>query len=222
MYRCCIFDLDGTLLNTIETLAYCTNHVLEKFDYPAIPTEEYRFFVGDGYKKQVERALYFVGNTKLKDYETVCQAYMEFFAEHCTDKLFAYDGIVELLEELKKRGMKIACFSNKPHQQTIDSLRAGVLLKLFDAVRGQVEGIPVKPDPTGAKMLLEELGGITPEEVLYLGDTNTDMKTGKNAGFTTVGVTWGFRPEEELKEENPDYIIHRPAELLNILANDNL
>lgn len=217
MYHCCIFDLDGTLLNTIETLAYCTNHVLEEFHYPSIPAKEYRFFVGDGYKKQVERALHFVGNTSLKDYEEICQAYMEFFAEHCTEKLFAYDGILSLLKELRKRKIKTACFSNKPHQQTLDSLEAGLSLQFFDAVRGQVEGIPVKPDPTGAQLLLKELGGISTQNVLYLGDTNTDMKTGKSAGFTTVGVTWGFRPEEELREQNPDFIIHHPLEVLKIL-----
>ncbi len=221
MIRCCIFDLDGTLLDTVETLAYCGNTILEKYGYPAVEAKQYQYFAGDGYKEQAKRALLYVGDQELKHYESYCNDYMEFFKDHCTCYLKAYDGIKELLSQLKERGIKIACFSNKPHQQAVDCLEATNILPLFDGVRGQVEGIPVKPDKTGAYLLLEELGSVSPEEVLYLGDTNTDMQTGKNAGFTTVGVTWGFRPKEELEKFHPEYIIDTPLEALKILEKEN-
>ena len=221
MIRCCIFDLDGTLLDTIETLAYCGNTVLEKYGYQPIEAKEYRYFVGDGYREQAKRTLLYAGDKQLEHYESYCEEYMKFFKDHCTCYLKPYDGIIPLLQELKERGIRIGCFSNKPHQQTIDSLAAGVDLAFFDGIRGQVDGIPVKPDKTGAYLLLEELGGMKPEEVLYFGDTNTDMQTGKNAGFVTVGVTWGFRPKEELEALQPQYIIDTPLEALSILEKEN-
>lgn len=221
MIRCCMFDLDGTLLDTVETLAYCGNTVLKKYGYDPIPSKQYQYFAGDGYKKQAERVLLYAGDKELSHYESYCEEYMEFFKDNCTKLLKPYDGIKELLNELKKRGIKIACFSNKSHQQTLDSLDAGVGLAYFDAVRGQMEGIPVKPDKTGAMLLLKELGGIKPEEVLYFGDTNTDMKTGLSSGFTTIGVTWGFRPKEELEQFHPQYIIDHPLEALAIVDEKN-
>lgn len=217
MIRCCMFDLDGTLLDTVETLAYCGNSVLEKYGYEPIEAKQYQYFAGDGYEKQAERVLLYAGDEKLDHYESYCKEYMEFFKDNCTKFLKPYDGIVDLLHELKERGIKLACFSNKPHQQTIDSLQAGGILSYFDAVRGQVDGIPVKPNTKGAMLLLEELQGILPEEVLYLGDTNTDMKTGTRAGFTTIGVAWGFRPKEELKQCGANFIIDVPQEAIAIL-----
>lgn len=221
MIRCCMFDLDGTLLDTVETLAYCGNQVVQTFGYEPVEAKQYQYFAGDGYKKQAERLLRYVGDTELVHHEAYCKAYMEFFKDNCTKYLKPYDGIVELLDGLKKKGIKIACFSNKPHDQTLDSLDAGIGLSYFDAVRGQVDGIPVKPDKTGAMLLLEELGGIKPEEVLYFGDTNTDMQTGLGAGFKTVGVTWGFRAKNELEQYHPQYIIDHALEGLTIVEKEN-
>ncbi len=217
MIRCCMFDLDGTLLDTVETLAYCGNEVLKQYGYEAIEAKQYQYFAGDGYEKQAERVLLYAGDKELKHYTDYCEAYMKFFKDNCTKFLKPYDGIIPLLKELKQRGMKITCFSNKPHEQMIDSLKATGILSYFDAVRGQVSNIPVKPDKTGAMLLLEELGGIHPDEVVYLGDTNTDMKTGLGAGFMTVGVTWGFRPREELAQYEPQFLIDTPEELITIL-----
>ena len=219
MIRCCMFDLDGTLLDTVETLAYCGNEILKKYGYDPIEAKQYQYFAGDGYEKQAERALLYAGDKELEHHSAYCVDYMEFFKVNCTKFLKPYDGIVELLKELKARGIKVACFSNKPHQQTIDSLKAVDIFQYFDAVRGQVDGIPVKPDTTGAMLLLDELQGIKPEEVLYLGDTNTDMKTGLTAGFQTVGVTWGFRPKEELAQFEPHFMIDSPEEAIEILKN---
>lgn len=221
MIRCCMFDLDGTLLDTVETLAFCGNTVLKKYGFDAIPAKEYQYFAGDGYDKLLERALLYVGDKELVHLEQACKDYVAFFKEHCTDYLKPYDGILELLAFIREQGIKVACFSNKAHKQTIESLDAGVGVKYFDAVRGQMEGIPVKPDKTGAMLLLEELGGISPEEVLYFGDTNTDMKTGKNSGFKTVGVLWGFRPKEELEQFSPEHIISHPTEAIEIIKQYN-
>lgn len=218
MYKACVFDLDGTLADTVEALAYTTNLMLEKYGLGPIPVKMYYQFVGDGYKKQVERALIYAGDQELVHYEDALHTYMDIFEKTCLYHVKAYDGMEKTLSVLKKRGRKLAVFSNKPHGQTIDTVEGIFGKDVFDVIRGQQETVPKKPDPAGALLVAKELG-VLPSECLYLGDTNTDMKTGKNAGMNVVGVLWGFRDREELEAFSPQYLIEKPEEILAIIKS---
>lgn len=217
MYRLCIFDLDGTLLNTIEALTFTTNETLKTFGLGGIVPEQTKRIVGDGYKKQMERALLLAGDEKLLHYEEALPVYMENFSRYCMRGVVPYGGIPHLLEYLKDKGVKIAVYSNKPHRQAVENIETVFGKDYFDCVRGEQAGTPKKPAPDGALLVCAALG-MKPEECLYLGDTNTDMRTGIAAGMDTVGVTWGFRDREELNEFHPEYIVDHPEQVEKIVA----
>lgn len=215
--QCCIFDLDGTLVNSIHALTYCTNLALKRcgMERGVSEKEMYRI-VGDGYKMQMRRSLIACGDTELVHYEEILPIYMEVFAEHCLYEMCAYNGIMELLRYVKERGIKIAVVSNKPHIQAVNTTEYVFGKGYFDLILGEKEGIPKKPDPTGVLAAAKELG-VKPEQCLYFGDTDTDMKTGKQAGIPTVGVLWGFRGREELEAFAPEFLIESPYEMMDIL-----
>lgn len=217
MYKCCIFDLDGTLLNTVKALQKATNLTMERFGLGELSEEQIKSIVGDGYKTQMERALKLCGDKELIHYEEALTAYMEIFGKHCMYQVAPYDGILTLLQKIREKGLKTAVFSNKPHAQTVENITGLFGRDAFDAVRGQQEGIPKKPAPDGVFCIMEELG-VKPEECLYFGDTGTDMQTGKNAGLDTVGVLWGFRGREELESYSPEYLIEKPEEAIRIIS----
>ena len=216
MYKCCIFDLDGTLLNTIKALQKATNLTMERFGLGPLSEEQIQSIVGDGYKMQMERALKLCGDKDLIHYEEALPAYMEIFGKHCMYQVAPYDGILQLLQAIKERRMKAAVFSNKPHAQTVENITGIFGSGMFDLVRGQQEGVPKKPDPAGVYLIMKELG-VTSGECLYVGDTGTDMQTGKNAGLDTAGVLWGFRKREELERFSPKYLIETPQEAIAFL-----
>ena len=213
MIRCCIFDLDGTLLNTLDALTYTTNLTLKEFGYGPVDPEHIKQFVGDGYRMQMKRALMYSGDKELLHYEEALSAYTRLFAEHCLYHVRPYEGIPELLQELKARGIRIAVLSNKPHARTVENIEAAFGKGYFDIVAGQKDDVPKKPDPSGA-LKAAKLCGADPSECLYFGDTNTDMKTGKNAKMTTVGVLWGFRWREELAAFHPEFLLEKPQDIL--------
>lgn len=213
MYRCCIFDLDGTLLNTIGSLTYAVNGMLKHFGYPAVAEAQVKKFVGDGYEKLVERSLKFSGDEELLHYKEALTVYMKVFKANALHEVKPYDGIMELLEALKARGFKAAVLSNKPDAQTIENIEAVFGKGYFDFVAGERTGIRRKPDPAGVFQILEMFGERA-EHCLYFGDTSTDMETGLGAGVTTVGVTWGFRDRKELEAFHPEYVIDHPREVL--------
>ena len=213
MIRCCIFDLDGTLLNTLDALTYTTNLTLKEFGYGPVDPEHIKQFVGDGYRMQMKRALMYSGDKELLHYEEALSAYTRLFAEHCLYHVRPYEGIPELLQELKARGIRIAVLSNKPHARTVENIEAVFGKGYFDIVAGQKDDVPKKPDPSGA-LKAAKICGADPSECLYFGDTNTDMKTGKNAKMTTVGVLWGFRGREELAAFQPEFLLEKPLDIL--------
>lgn len=222
MYKCCIFDLDGTLVNSIYAIQKSVNLTLEKWGMRPVTVEESKAFVGDGYKKLLERALPACGDTKLEHYEEAVKRYPEIFEGCCMYKVEAYDGIAELLAFLKRHGIDTAVLSNKPHPRTLDNV-AGVFGKdCFDLIYGEREdeGIKKKPEPDGVWEIMKELGA-GPGEVLYLGDTNTDMRTGRNARVDTVGVTWGFRDRQELEAFGPRFIADHPSEVAQFIKDVN-
>lgn len=210
-YKCMIFDLDGTLVNSLPALVHCTNLALARFGLGTVDEEQMKTMAGDGYRMQMERALKAAGDPELTHHAAILPVYMEIFAKDCLYKVHPYAGIRELLETAKKKGMKLAVVSNKPRQQTIDTVEAIFGKGCFDVIIGEAPDVPKKPDPTGAKKAAK-LMGAKPSECLYLGDTNTDMHTGKNAGMDTVGVLWGFRSREELAALHPDYLVENPKQ----------
>lgn len=216
MIKGCIFDLDGTLLNTVHALTYTTNLVLEHFGLGPVDEEHIMQFVGDGYRCQMERSLRYAGDEKLEHLEESLPLYLELFAKHCLHEVAPYEGIPELLETLKAKKIRIAVLSNKPHARTIENIETIFGKGYFDLVYGEQPGIPKKPDPAGVHRILD-VWKIKPQECLYVGDTNTDMKTGIGAGLVTVGVLWGFRGRKELEELNPYRIAEKPEEILDIL-----
>lgn len=212
-YKCCIFDLDGTLVNSIHSLVYCTNQALKRCGVEQEVNEtQMMTIVGDGYKTQMRRSLIACGDTELVHYEEILPVYMEIFEKHCLYEMHAYEGIPDLLEKVKSLGMKIAVVTNKPHAQAMAAVEHVFGKDYFDMIVGEREGTPKKPDPAMALIAAKALGA-DPKECLYFGDTNTDMKTGKAAGMTTVAVLWGFRGREELEQFEPDYMIETPASL---------
>ena len=217
VYKCCIFDLDGTLINSIKAMTYSVNLTLKENNLGSIDDDNCKVFVGDGYKKLIERALIYCGDKELKYYDESLVLYQKYFKEHCLHGVKAYDGIKDMLSELKKRNIKIAVLSNKPHERTLDNVNAIFGENYFNRVYGERENIKIKPDPEGALLIAKELG-VSPEECLYFGDTNTDMKTGISAGMDTIGVAWGFRTVEELESYNPMKIINNPKEIIDIIS----
>ena len=216
MYKACIFDLDGTLLDTLDAIAYTTNMTIGTLGMAPFEKEAFKIMVGDGAGKLIERALVQRGDEELKHYDEMLALYQENFAVHSTYNVRPYDGIVEMLALLKELGIKIAVLSNKPHPRTIENIESVFGEGYFDHIQGEKPGVIRKPDPAGAYQVMEALG-LSKEECLYIGDTNTDMMTGKNAGLDTVGVTWGFRGEEELRSYDPAYIVHHPSEIGDIV-----
>lgn len=216
MYKVCIFDLDGTLADTVESMAVCANRALAKLGLQELPTENFRYYAGDGAAELVKRCLRDSGDTKLTHYDEMLALYKEYFSKGCMIGVTLYNGIPELLEELKRRDVHIAVLSNKPHAQAKDVVAQLFGEGYFDYVQGQREDVPRKPSPIGALRIAEQFA-VKPEECLYLGDTDTDMQTGKAAGMYTFGVLWGFRTREELEANHADVIIAHPLEILEYM-----
>ncbi|MCI8661115.1 MAG: HAD family hydrolase [Lachnospiraceae bacterium] len=212
MIGCCIFDLDGTLLDTLKALTYTTNLVMKHFGLGMVDEEHMKNFVGDGYKMQLERALRFCGDEKLRYLQESFPIYTELFARHCLHEVKPYEGIPELLAGLKDKNIRIAVLSNKPHARTLENIETIFGKGYFDYIAGEQPGIPKKPDPAGVLRILEALE-MKKSECLYFGDTNTDMKTGLSAGLETVGVTWGFRERQELEAFHPGFVIDHPRQV---------
>lgn len=212
MKKLIIFDLDGTLLNTIADLASATNHALAANGYPQHGTEEYRFFVGNGINKLFERALP-EGEKTETNVLRIRQSFIPYYDVHCADLTRPYPGIPELLNTLQQKGIQIAVASNK-YQRATGKLIPHFFPDIrFTAILGQREGIPRKPDPQIVHEIIK-LAGVQPEDVLYVGDSNVDMQTALHAKVDGIGVTWGFRPRTELEEGHPFAIIDKASDLL--------
>ncbi|NDV81244.1 HAD family hydrolase [Bacteroides sp. 51] len=210
-----IFDLDGTLLNTIADLAQSVNYALNRLGFPTHDEASYNFMVGNGINKLFERALP-EGEKTAENIVRVRELFLPFYAEHKMDKSRPYPGIPELLDTLQKQGKQIAIASNK-YQAGTEALIAHYFPEIkFVAVFGQREGISPKPDPTIVHDILR-IAGTPKEKVLYVGDSGVDMQTALNSGITSCGVTWGFRPRAELEDFNPNHIVNTAEEILALV-----
>ncbi|MCR5626813.1 MAG: HAD family hydrolase [Lachnospiraceae bacterium] len=214
--KAAIFDLDGTLNDTLEAIAYCTNKTLAEFGLDSVPIERFKTFVGDGARNQINRVCAYLCVKDEDLINRIYERYLQIFKVDCMYKVHPYDGIPELLKELKERGIKLGVLSNKPDMMTQKTIEDVFGTEVFDRVRGQFDGFPIKPAPDGALALAKDFNA-EPYECIYLGDTNTDMKTGKSAGMYTVGVLWGFRDEKELRETHADAIIEHPLQVLKLI-----
>lgn len=216
-YDIAIFDLDGTLLNTLEDLKNAVNAALRQHGYPERTLEEVRKFVGNGVKVLMDRAV--PQNTSIENTKKCLESFCVYYKEHCKDRTKPYDSIIELLKTLKMMGIQVGVVSNK-FDSAVKELCRDFFGDAIEAAIGETAQVPKKPAPESVWKAIEELGG-RKEQALYIGDSEVDIETARNAGISVVSVTWGFREREFLKAKSPDYIIDTPMELVDILMDIN-
>ncbi|WP_454970834.1 HAD family hydrolase [Dorea sp.] len=214
--KACIFDLDGTLTNTLESMTYSVNLTLEEMGLSKITKDQCRLFVGNGARVLMEKSLKAAGDTDASRIEEGMEIYGRIFDRNCTYHVTPYKGIPEMLKALKDKGIQLAVLSNKPDRQTVKVVKAIFGEELFDYAQGQKEGIRRKPEPDGVWYLMEQMH-VSKEECLYIGDSEVDAATGRNAGLKTIGVLWGFRDRKTLETAGADDLIDRPDELLQFV-----
>lgn len=210
-----LFDLDGTINNTVNDIAASGNYALAKHGFPTHPAEKFKLFAGSGTYIMLRRAL----PDEHKDdgsVELIIDDYLAHYSVHSMDTTAPYDGIRELIDEIRARGYRTAVVTNKP-DAVAKQLIADMFPDKFDSVVGQRDGMPVKPDPAMPLLAMKELG-VTADQCVFVGDSGVDIQTGKNSGAYPIGVLWGFRGREELLENGAMELIDKPSQLLDILA----
>lgn len=218
MIKLLIFDLDGTILNTLDDLADSMNYTLAHFNLPTHQTEKYKTFVGNGMAKLTHRAL--PENLRTDEYEKrVLDFFMDYYSKHSLDKTAPYENILQLLNNLKERRIKLAVVTNKAHTAAI-KICEHFFGDIFDIVIGQSDKFKTKPAPDSVNFVLNTLG-VSANESLFIGDSNVDMQTAHNAEIKSIGVLWGFRSKEELINAGADYTVCTPQEIYDIVRSKN-
>ena len=209
-----IFDLDGTLVNSLQDIADSMNIVLKSYNYPTHSYEEHQSFIGSGIRSLVSKSLPLTHNDE-KQIDSCFNSMIEVYRDNCTHKTKPYDGIIELLDNLNSRNIKLSVLSNKADEFT-KKITHALFPNYFDPIVGLTIEAHKKPNPFGAVKISKTLG-IKPEEIIYIGDTGIDMQTANNANMFAVGVSWGFRPKEELASNGAKFILSNPMDLIQIL-----
>lgn len=209
-----IFDLDGTLIDSLEDIAVCMNQVFEEMGLPTHEINDYKKFVGGGVDILVENAL---ANSQTKEVKKqVSIRFKEIYDQNLHAKTLPYDGIYDLLAKLEEANIKMGILSNKPHKFTCQYAKSLFKDYNFLEVHGQKEHINKKPDPKAAIDIANSFG-LDCSEIYFVGDTKVDMQTAKNANMKAIGVLWGFREEEELREHGADFIVKKPSDIFDII-----
>jgi phosphoglycolate phosphatase len=209
-----IFDLDGTLIDSLEDIAVCMNQVLEELELPIHKIEDYKYFVGGGISVLVDNAL--DKQTSLETKEKVTNKFKVIYDQKLHEKTLPYDGIYDLLDELQKLDFKIGILSNKPHEFTIEYAKNLFSKYEMKEIHGQKAHIQKKPNPTAAIQIAQSFD-VPCEEIYFVGDTMVDMQTAVNAKMIGIGVLWGFRDEDELMENGATFVVKHPLDILEIV-----
>ena len=216
MTKLAIFDLDGTLLNTVEDLGNATNYALTQCGFPIHPTDAYYQMVGRGIYNLFRAAIPSEYATE-DNVQRMASYFIPYYDTHKCDCTRPYDGIPEMLKTITDRGVRLAVASNK-YQDGAEKLVSHFIGEYdFEKILGQRDGQPIKPDPAIVDQILADVPKVAKEQVVYVGDSNVDMQTGANAGVRTVGVSWGFRTREELAAYSPSDIVDTPEELSRVI-----
>ena len=218
MLKACIFDLDGTLAYTLDSMASVANALLVELGFSALPVDNYRYYCGDGASELVKRCLKDAGDEQLAFREKMEELYRSRFNADPLYKVTVYPRIPETLQKLKEQGAFLGVCSNKPAPAAVKVVNA-LFGDTFDAVIGQSENVKRKPSPD-MPLLLARQAGVLPEECLYIGDTGTDMQTGLAAGMHTVGAVWGFRGRRELEENHAEFLADSPEDIFRIFVQE--
>lgn len=214
-YNTVVFDLDGTLLNTLEDLMDAVNYALDQYGYPKRTLEEIRNFVGNGVRKLIQRAL--PDGIQETDVDGILAVFRKYYSAHCEDKTCAYEGVVTLLEQLKDKGFKLAIVSNKL-DSAVKSLNESYFSEYVQAAIGEKEGIRRKPAPDMVENALAQLGS-SKKEAVYVGDSEVDIQTAANAGLYCISVTWGFRDVEFLRKNGAAVIADTPGQVYDMIIH---
>ncbi len=211
MYKAVIFDLDGTLVNSLDDLAVACNYALEQHGFNSYHLEDYKYLIGDGMVKLIERAIPDYSLTP-EIFKSVFDDFIDYYRGHCLVHTTIYDGIIEAVKALKDMGLKLAVISNKADDMT-NLIVKECFDDVFDKVTGKRDGYPTKPDPTLTLMIVDEMG-VKPQECIFVGDSGMDCANAVNSGCYPLGVLWGFRKGEELIENGAKTIISHPDEIV--------
>lgn len=208
-----IFDLDGTLVNSLADIAEAANHAMKQLGFPTHELDKFNYFVGDGLKELIPRVL---PQDRQDKYDEALEIYKEYYGTHYMVKTSVYDGIKPLLEKLSENGVTLAVASNKTEVFTKNVVSHYFGDSLFSAVYGRAENRATKPDPAILNVIMQQLD-VKPSDCFMIGDTNVDIRTGKNAGIKTIGCLWGFRTLEELKEAGANFIAQKPENIAEFI-----
>lgn len=212
-YELIVFDMDGTILDTLEDLKNCMNHTLKLYNMPERTIDEIRSFVGNGILKLIERAV--AEGTTAETINAIHKDYMAYYELHCTDFTKPYDGINDLIQNLREHGYKTAVVSNKAHDAVL-SLCDRYFPNLFDLAIGERPEIDKKPAPDMVNLVLEQLQ-VSREKAVYIGDSDVDVATARNSNLDMIAVDWGFRTREFLTEQGAETIVSKPEEILELV-----
>ncbi|EEG29999.1 putative phosphoglycolate phosphatase, bacterial [[Clostridium] methylpentosum DSM 5476] len=214
MIKLCIFDLDGTLIDSVEDLADSTNYALARRGLPTHPVKSYYTFVGNGIPKLIERASGIPQGEP--GYQEIYDGFMEYYDAHSTDKTVVYDGMPEVVQQINRRGILCAVLSNKADVFVKQLMETLFPAASFVRVQGKNDAYPAKPHPASLNALIKELG-MEKSECIYVGDSNVDVFTAHNAGIPCIGVEWGFRGREELVAAGAEFLAQKPFDILTYL-----
>ncbi len=216
MKKMCIFDLDGTLINSLPAISHFANTAIGSIGLPPIDNDTYRYYVGNGMDTLLHRCLAHYSADTEENFVKVRQVYKSGYDNDVLYKTYPYSGIPELLDKLREKGVTVCVLSNKPDNAVTDAIYKLFGKDCFGEVIGQIDSMPKKPAPDGVFEICARTG-ISPEKTVFVGDTNVDVRTGKNAGVYTIGVLWGYRDEKELRENGADVIVSSPGEIAEII-----